>query len=537
MSASTRSAVPKRPINGDAGQSIQSSRSCEITHIQRNLSHRKPTSKVDAQESHSEKASPSDVSTTGGSSKKQSKPSQHTKRSHRASIRRRPDGTFRSKYGDIKFKPRESILDKEVVFGASFYGFYVAFWVGVSFFALQTVVSYHNEDGSIFRSKLFITLVTDLWKIAGTDLWMYVTTWGSVLLHMGIKHGYFQWRPVGIVIQTVSELFFVGFFIWFARWKQYPWIGRIFLMLHSVVLLMKVHSFAFYNGYMWDIKREFQLSKQRLASEKKLDTKAEKELTESVAFCQFELDSQAERIAFPDNISWTNFWSFSMFPVLVYEVSYPLTTHIRWGHLLGTVAGVFGLIFVMVAHAQLYLYPVVMSCLELSTQDFSVKLKYYPLMVIRMVPPFLCMFLMVFFLIWELILNAIAEITYFADHQFYRHWWNSVDWNQYARDWNKPVHDFLLRHIYHASMSAFHVSKSVAALLTFVISSLMHEVAMHVIFNKFRGYLLGLQMSQLPLNALAETEFVRQRPVLANSIFWIGMVLGPSLMCTMYLVF
>lgn len=45
------------------------------------------------------------------------------------------------------------------------------------------------------------------------------------------------------------------------------------------------------------------------------------------------------------------------------------------------------------------------------------------------------MYLLVFYIIWDAILNAIAELTRFSDREFYGPWWNSVTWDQFAREW------------------------------------------------------------------------------------------------------
>jgi sterol O-acyltransferase len=60
---------------------------------------------------------------------------------------------------------------------------------------------------------------------------------------------------------------------------------------------------------------------------------------------------------------------------------------------------------------------------------------------------------------------------------------------------------------------------------------------MYVIFQRLRGYLLFLQMCQLPLVALSRSRFMRNKALLGNVIFWFGIVTGPSLMCSLYLVF
>lgn len=77
-----------------------------------------------------------------------------------------------------------------------------------------------------------------------------------------------------------------------------------------------------------------------------------------------------------------------------------------------------------------------------------------------------------------------------------------VSWDQFARDWNRPVHNFLLRHVYHSSISSMKVNKHQATLITFFLSACMHELVMWCIFKKLRGYLLLLQMSQLPVSRI-----------------------------------
>ena len=140
------------------------------------------------------------------------------------------------------------------------------------------------------------------------------------------------------------------------------------------------------------------------------------------------------------------------------------------------------------------------------------------------------------YVLFESLLNLLAELTYFADRGFYSHWWNSTSWDQYARSWNKPVHIFLLRHVYHSSLSSFTISRSVATLITFLLSALVHELLMFVLFKKLRGYLLLMQMSQIPLVWLSRTRYLKGREGLGNLIFWVGMFTGPSLLCSLYLV-
>lgn len=56
------------------------------------------------------------------------------------------------------------------------------------------------------------------------------------------------------------------------------------------------------------------------------------------------------------------------------------------------------------------------------------------------------------------------------------------------------------------------------------------------IFRRLRGYLLILQMSQLPLVALSRTSLMRDRHLLGNIFFWLGIFTAPSLLCSLYLI-
>lgn len=449
-------------------------------------------------------------------------------------VRYKKDGQMRSNFGDLIFLPRYTIFDQEIYFGAKFFGFFVAIWLCVFFFGLNVILSYHTSQGTFKNSEIVHLMLKDLWKVALFDLTMYLSMYFSVFVQLCIKSQLIRWKPTGFTLQAIYEVLLLVCPFFYADKLQLPWIAQIFLMLHSVVMLMKVHSYAFFNGYLWEIKNEYEFSTLFMKKKDILEENIVSSLEKSIKFCQDEIKSQS----FPNNISFKNFFIYSMFPVLVYQSEYSRNDRIRAKYLFNKILGIFGVIFLMMVISQHNLYPIVIECLRLQkTTSIWYRIKVYPLILIRIIPSFLSVYLLTFYLIWELILNALAEITRFADREFYGYWWNSVNWNEYARDWNVPVHKFLLRHVYHSSISAFKVNKTVATFMTFFLSSIIHELAMYVIFKKVRFYLLLLQMSQLCLIQITNTKYLRNMNVFNNAIFWFGIIFGPSLMCTMYLVF
>ena len=170
----------------------------------------------------------------------------------------------------------------------------------------------------------------------------------------------------------------------------------------------------------------------------------------------------------------------------------------------------------------------------------------------RLLWPFMITFLLTFLVIFEYILGAFAELTRFADRQFYADWWNSCDWLEFSkcktqlharfartntqtgREWNRPVHLFFRRHVY--SVSKNHLSRPLATLITFLISALAHELVMGCITRKFRGYGFFAMMLQMPIVMVQRSKYVRGRTLLNNVLFWCSMVLGLSMMCALYVL-
>lgn len=64
--------------------------------------------------------------------------------------------------------------------------------------------------------------------------------------------------------------------------------------------------------------------------------------------------------------------------------------------------------------------------------------------------------------------------------------WNSTTWDEFARKWNKPVHAFLLRHVYASSISYHKMSKPSATMVTFLLSAVLHELVMAIVTKKIR---------------------------------------------------
>ncbi|CUM53456.1 uncharacterized protein AC631_00496 [Debaryomyces fabryi] len=483
---------------------------------------------------------------------------------------------FRSRFGDVKFfSALTTIFDSATFKNSEFYGLYLLFWIGTGFLMANNIIHSYIETGdNFFETAVMRTMRKDLVKIGLTDLAMYIGTYFAFLVQYACLKGWIAWHSTGWIIQSIYSFTHCAFSIYFASdmCMSYPWIGKVFLILHNLVLIMKMHSYAFYNGYLWKILEELEFSENYLErlnnSLVQLPQNFELEKTKSildgsVRFCKFELEYQSSAttmssespiesfdleddihdlqekniVKFPQNINLFNFFEYSMFPTLVYTLNFPRTRRIRWHYVLKKSCAIFGLILLMILVAQDWIYPILVRAMELQGLPTEEKRTRCVPIFLDMIPPFIWIYLLTFFLIWDAILNTIAELSRFADRDFYGPWWSSADWGEYSRIWNRPVHKFLLRHVYHSSISSFNLSRYKAMLCTFIFSSIMHELVMYIIFKRLRCYITLLQMSQIPHIALSSTKFMKDRRRFGNFNSLFGLVLAPGLVCTLYLVF
>jgi len=106
--------------------------------------------------------------------------------------------------------------------------------------------------------------------------------------------------------------------------------------------------------------------------------------------------------------------------------------------------------------------------------------------------------------------------------------------DEFSRKWNRPVHTFLLRHVYATTMSSYKLSRTSATLITFLLSAAVHELVMAIVTKKIRMYLFAMQMCQIPLIALGRLPSIRRNRTLGNIVFWIGLYAGFPLLCVAY---
>ncbi|WWC72925.1 uncharacterized protein I206_106889 [Kwoniella pini CBS 10737] len=255
---------------------------------------------------------------------------------------------------------------------------------------------------------------------------------------------------------------------------------------------------------------------------------------EKVALLARNIDAMQEELisnggtglVWPQNVTYRHFLDFMFFPTLVYQLEYPRTKTMRPLVVLEKVVatmGTFSLIYTITEH---YIMPMLPKSGDSLLKAF-----------INLALPMMVNYLLIFYIIFECVCTGFAELSYFADREFYQDWWNSTTWDQFSRKWNKPVHTFLLRHVYASTISGFQLSRTSAAFVTFLLSALCHELVMAVVTKKIRPYLFLMQMAQLPMIALGKLPIVKRNKTVGNIVFWLGLMSGFPLLAICYLIY
>ncbi|MCJ1468769.1 acyl-CoA/sterol acyltransferase [Pseudocyphellaria aurata] len=505
----------------------------------------------------------------------------------------------RTRFRDLVFTRQFTAFDRQNNEKSPFHGFYTLFWLATFLMLVRIAANNWRFHGSVFGTNEILSLMFhhDVMVLGLTDGVMAASTVFCLLLQKAISAGYLNWNREGWIIQHIWQTVYLAVAIGWTIHRDWPWSHTIFFVLHTLCMLMKQHSYSFYNGYLSETLRRKKALEMKLMQLKELDPETPSSYALATSYLdqkdvnsihrrrssvhskntaavqrqdldlanvaaavkagtpldddqidsfrriiKSEIEGLTEEVqgkcspgsknVYPHNLNIRDFAGYIPLPTLVYELEYPRQERINWFYVAEKTAATFGVLFVMNVVSQSYIYPQVVLCMNMKEQGVPLQQRLQELLWITsdLIFPLMMETLLVWYVIWECILNVLAELTLFADRGFYADWWNSTSWDQYARDWNRPVHAFLLRHVYHSSISALQISRSSATLITFLLSACVHELVMWCLFKKLRGYLLVFQMMQLPLISVSR-RWMQGSDVLGNLLFWCGIFTGfvPSL--------
>jgi len=543
-------------------------------------------------------------------------------------------GTSKKLKAMIAFAPRKSHFDLENEQSGKndFRGFFTLFWISMFLFAVSSYIRSIEATGYPLPFAFASLFSQDAIALAITDAVMVLSTGLCVPFAKAISKGWIKYYSFGLVLQHLWQMALLALAVTWTFNRHWPWVQSGFLTLHSLTMIMKVHSYVSTNGYLSWVNQQ---SEQTLAEIHRLATSADGSYDAAILVAQENrlklegpapgsltpdfasslgtpqmttpsapdgttvsymdakdaatlrrrlqknprdessmngvvnglpattgtqllsptdvqppaphplVDHPNERIStlakeysemeteltstgpnyirWPANITLKNFAVYQLIPTLVYELEYPRTDKIRPLYVFEKTVATFGTFALLYTVTESFIIPLTPT----ADQSFFRSLLDLSL-------PFMIAYLLLFYIIFECICNGFAELSYFADRQFYDDWWNSTSWDEFSRKWNKPVHTFLLRHVYASTMSSYKLSRQSAMFLTFLLSAAVHELVMAVVTKKIRMYLFMLQIAQIPLIAIGRIPMIKKNRLMGNIVFWIGLYAGFPLLCVAY---
>lgn len=371
--------------------------------------------------------------------------------------------------------------------GASMRGFVTIFWVFITFQFIVHAYKNYKLTGSVVPctvGKLIFGDGRGFWALEAVLIAMsygglglqLIAQWGASHNWTSLTHrGALYW-----VLRFGLELFIIGMPMVFSVKRGWHGIQRGAYLLHSLSMGMKVHSFLSIN------------------------------------------------INCPPRAEFRDYTNYLLAPTVVYCRNFPRTPRIRPLVVVEKFTGAAVAFIMLYMIVEFQLYPVLVPKDNGHSIDMLDAL-------IHLFPALIAVFILLFILIFECLLNLFAELSRFADRHFYSDWWNSVSYADFARKWNVPVHRFLLYHVYLESIRSLQINKFTASILTFLISSVFHELVMSVMMGSGPyWYLFVMQMLQIPFIWLGTRPTVQRYPVVANFAFWITLSIGPPLLTIAY---
>lgn len=127
-------------------------------------------------------------------------------------------------------------------------------------------------------------------------------------------------------------------------------------------------------------------------------------------------------------------------------------------------------------------------------------------------------------------LNAVAELLYFADREFYQDWWETKSILKFWTKWNRPAHNWLFRHVY-MPLKQRGYEKLYLQGAIFLISSVVLEYLIAIPLRMYHFFIFRVMFAQFLLAWVLEKIFGDS---FGNFVMWLNVFFGIPLVLLQY---
>ncbi|KAG6891594.1 hypothetical protein C0992_002632 [Termitomyces sp. T32_za158] len=152
----------------------------------------------------------------------------------------------------ITFAPRKSHFDStnELSGENEFRGFFSLFWISIFIFTVRVYVRGIESNGRPLNLAFATMFSQDLLTLAISDAVLVLSTSLCVPFAFALQKRWINYYWTGLVIQHIYQTsVLVAAIIWTFN-RKWPWVQSGFLTLHSLVMIMKMHSYMTVNGHL-----------------------------------------------------------------------------------------------------------------------------------------------------------------------------------------------------------------------------------------------------------------------------------------------
>ena len=119
-----------------------------------------------------------------------------------------------------------------------------------------------KDTGYPVRFQIWNLFAVKPEHLAIADFLMVASTAVSMPLHKWFRsappNSFWTWKYGGVALQSIYQACWLSVWIIVPFWLEWAWTAQVFLLLHTMVLLMKMHSWAFYNGHLSETEKRLQ---------------------------------------------------------------------------------------------------------------------------------------------------------------------------------------------------------------------------------------------------------------------------------------
>ena len=302
---------------------------------------------------------------------------------------------------------------------------------------------------------------------------------------------------------------------WCMHSKAHPG-ARMAYIFQAVIIWMKLISYSHANR---DLRQNLRVLMTRKNSSDKLNQFDDnmKPIVSDEGVLSGVKDLKSPILKYPQNLTLKNLVWFSVAPTLTYQLNYPASQKIRWPIVVTIVFRMLVVSGLILFSVEQYIMPTLNNAMiPMHNMDHLAIIER----ILKLSIPNTYVWLLVFYFYFHLWLNLLAELTCFGDRMFYRDWWNARTIESYWRNWNLPVHHWMLRHLYYPVLRTG-AGKHVSTFVVFLFSAVFHELIISTPFRRYSMHAFMGMLAQAPLSFVTKALDKRfDNAFFGNVIFW-----------------